>query len=91
MNLRNRQLQLIVRKLLLGDDREQILSEERGRPTANELAKRAAEDLGFCSCSRSDGIICGRDPSPGHLLCWACWANQKDKKPCTHRKGAESG
>ncbi len=76
-------LQIVLRKLLLGDDAEKELREEKGIPAANEKAAYVAQRAGLCSCRRTDGVLCAR-PALGHKKCFPCWSNDRDKRPCDH-------
>lgn len=84
----NAQLRIIARKALLGDEEAQRLSEERGPVTTQRVAKNAAGRMGLCSCSRSDGIICGTrlfsEPARKLGVCYRCWASAKDDRDCDH-------
>lgn len=80
------QLRIITSKGLLGDaEAEEHL--ERGELVAKAHAKLAAKRLGICDCTRTDGIVCGRQLTPrAGRICWRCWSYEQDKKPCDHAR-----
>jgi hypothetical protein len=78
-------MNLLVRKLVLGDDEAKRIMEDRGMRAVDARTELELTRRGLCPCRRSDGMFCTRSLAAGNSLCWPCWSAARDDKPCNHR------